>query len=145
MKTRMLLGFVAYCLMLTACIPSITRVYHTPRVVGVVVDADYQPLAGVVVRHANYAEPQVVSDAGGHFTLPSVSSLEAVLLMVGHALNSYSIQFMTPTCVQTVDVHATMKMYHEETVYLDRVVLDSAGDLKLNQQDDEQLGKLAPL
>jgi|LGVF01.2.fsa_nt_gb hypothetical protein len=135
MKVKILLILVACCVLLTACIPAIKSVYHTPRVTGIVVDAACQPLAGVVVRHADYDEPQVVTDAAGRFILPSVHNVEVVMLMAGHALKVYPIQFTTPLSSQVVEVFATMMMYQEETITFDRaVMMDLGGDMKLNQQ-----------
>lgn len=123
MKVKILLSLVACCVLLTACIPAIKSVYHTPRVTGVVVDAAHQPLADVMVRHVDYDEPQVVTDAAGRFTLPSVHNVEVVMLMAGHALKAYPIQFTTPKSSQVVEVLATMMMYQEETVVLELVVV----------------------
>lgn len=132
MKVKVLLSLVACCVLLTACIPAIKSVYHAPRVTGVVVDDAYQPLAGVVVSHAGYDEPRVITDTAGRFTLPSISHVEVVMLMAGHALKPYPIQFATPTSSQVVEVLATMMMYYEETVVLEHaVVMAVDGDKSL--------------
>ncbi len=125
---RALFLVISCGLLLTACIPAIKTVYHTPSVSGTVIDqATRQPLAGVVVSHLDYKRPQVITDENGHFNLPSVSSINAVLIMAAHALKPYPVKFAIADQSTVVEVIATMKMYHEEHVAIPvPVVIDTS-------------------
>jgi len=129
-------------LSITACVPSMQRVYQTPAVNGKVINlTTMQPIQGALVWHQLRDEKgvskragkamgmSVVTNAAGEFYLPSVSSLELTLLMVGHARESYPVRVATENSSALALAWGSMKMLSEETSAIAVVILDPEPDI----------------
>jgi len=118
------------------------RVYQTPAVNGKVIDlTTMQPIQGALVTHQLRDEKglskragkatgmSVVTNAAGEFYLPSVSSLELTLLMVGHARESYLVRVATENNSALALAWGSMKMLSEEISAISVVILDPEPDI----------------
>ena len=137
-----IVAVVIAILSITACVPSMQRIYQTPAVNGRVIDlTTMQPIQGALVRHqlsdekmiskraGKAAGMSVMTNAAGEFYLPSVSSLEYTLLMVGHARESYPVRVSTKNNSALALAWGSMKMLSEETSAIAVVILDPEPDI----------------
>lgn len=110
---------------LVGCIPTVTRVYQTPKVEGVLVDSTTEaPISGLQVFHENVQEKAVQTDKNGSFTLPSISNIQGSAIMAGHALKVYKINILSDDYSQCIEVIASFKMHREETSNIGTLLLD---------------------
>lgn len=74
-------------LLLTACVPTVQRVWSVQPVAGQVHAAETgMPIAGALIRHRDHPDLQAVSDAQGMFQIPAVSERKLQMLMAGSHL-----------------------------------------------------------
>jgi len=137
--------FIAITLSLSACIPSIQTIYHTPVILGQVIDLEtLTPIEGAIIKHegidAEYtldemidaAENKIVTNQEGEYRLPSTSSLEAILLMPGHAIHSYPVRISTRYNSALVFASASLLMRTEEITAASLLILDPAPQIIAN-------------
>ncbi|WP_163931420.1 hypothetical protein [Paraferrimonas sp. SM1919] len=81
------LGVVLLGLISCACVPTISTVYHTPQVSGVLIDgASLQPAAGYNVYFESHPEHLVTTGADGAFSLPALPETMLHLQMPASAV-----------------------------------------------------------
>ena len=135
-RGRFLMASILIC-SLTACVPSMQTIYHTPVVTGQVIDlATFKPIEGVVVMHEGKEESSnpditgktpkegVLTNQAGDYYLPSQSSRELTILMVGHAIADYPVRISNNNHSALVIVQASMKMLSEESAMAPPLILD---------------------
>ena len=128
-------------LMLSACVPTIQRIYHSPNVIGKTVSLQtLAPIIGVTVFHGldrknenatdDTADNTVMTNTKGEFKLPARSSVEARMLMAGYALqdNIVTLQFNE----HQIDFIVKSRMggnTTEESVEAPELVIDEKPDI----------------
>jgi hypothetical protein len=120
-----------------ACVPSIQRIYHTPVVVGQVIDLEtLEPIEGAIVKHegadADFdlddmieaSKNKILTNKQGEYILPSTSSVDAILLMPGYAITDYPVRISTRNNSALVFASASMLMRDEETTGAPLLIMD---------------------
>jgi len=126
MKLAHRLSLTLLITVLSACVPTVSKVFQSPKVTGQVVDlATLQPLAGVNVAHQQSTERFVTTDANGEFELPSISETEFELLMAGYALKDNLVSLYNQDNQMTLIVQASLNGRAEETVELSTIIFDT--------------------
>ncbi len=109
-------------IVLSGCIPTIQRFYFAPTVMGTVLDMQtLKPIANAKVSYAESDEEAVLTKEDGTFTLPSISRIEASILMAGHALNEHRIHVTHRTGSADTYVTGSLRSIYEE--FFDSVVI----------------------
>ena len=120
--------FLACIVSFSGCVPSITRVYLTPTVIGTVIDvSSLKPAANILVTQL-YDKKKITSsysDKEGKFKLVAYSEIQGVLLMVGHALKDYTLVASSQGTANQHIYDAGMRMYDEIIVSNVIVFFDS--------------------
>lgn len=127
----------ALVLTIAACVPSIQRIYHTPVVVGQVIDLEtLEPIEGAIVKHEaadadhdledmiDASKNKILTNKQGEYRLPSTSSIDATLLMPGHAITDYPVRISTRNNSALVFASASMLMREEETSGAPLLIMD---------------------
>ena len=110
----------------SGCVPTITKVYQSPKVMGQVIDlASLKPIEGVHVAHHKTTEQFVTTDINGKFSLPSKSVTDYKPLMAGHALNDNLVTLYNQSGQFLLVASATLNSQIEETVDLSTIIFDS--------------------
>ncbi len=125
-------------LSLVACVPTVQRIYHAPVVVGQVIELNrLTPIEGALVQHENTdtnlafdniieaAKNKIFSNKQGEYHLPSISSVEAVVLMPGYAVAHYPVRISAKNNSALVFVSASLFMRDEETTTAPQLILDT--------------------
>ncbi|MBV1908851.1 MAG: hypothetical protein KUG78_05980 [Kangiellaceae bacterium] len=113
-------------IVLSSCVPTITKVYLAPVVKGRVIDlATLQPLMNTNVAHTQSTDKFVETNEDGEFELPSISNTEFKMMMAGHAIKNSTISIYNRSNRIAVEVSATLNGRFEETSELGTVIFDS--------------------
>ena len=139
-------------LVIAACVPTIQKIYHTPVVIGKVIDLEtLQPIEGAIAKHegadANFdlddmieaAKNKILTNKHGEYHLPSTSSVDAILLMPGHALMDYPVRISTRNNSALVFASASLLMRDEETSGAPLLILDPDPETIANTPPGEYL------
>lgn len=128
MKNKILLPLLTCLFLMTACIPTITRVYLTPSISGTVIDVStLKSVSDVAIeqRYENVSVASTLTDEEGKFNLPAYSEIQAKLLMVGHSLSNYQLDITFNETQYRHVYHATSVMIYEETFTDEIIWVDS--------------------
>ena len=122
---------------ITACMPTIKKIYHTPVVLGQVIDlVTLKPIEGAIVKHQvedtelelndllNADKNQTLSNKQGQYHLPSTSSVKALMLMPGYAVAAYPVRISTDKSAALVFASASLLMRTEETAGAPLLIMD---------------------
>lgn len=124
-------------LTIAACVPTIQRIYHTPVVIGQVIDLKtLEPIEGAIVKHegadADFdleemieaSKNKILTNKQGEYRLPSTSSVDAILLIPGYAITDYPVRISTQNNSALVFASASMLMREEETTGAPLLIMD---------------------
>jgi len=133
---------VALAFSLIACLPTVQRIYHAPVVIGQVIDLNsLDPIEGASIQHENpkanlpldglieKTKNNILSDKQGQYHLPSLSSVEAVVLMPGYAITNYPVRISTKDNSALVFASASLFMRDEEITTAPLLILDPAPEV----------------
>jgi hypothetical protein len=126
MKLALRFSIGLLLLILSSCVPTVSKVYQAPRVVGQVIDlATMKPIAGVNVAHKHNTKNFVTTNSDGEFELPSASETEFKLLMAGHGLKNNLVTLYNQNNQIVLVAQATLNARTEETVNFSTIIFDS--------------------
>ncbi len=126
MQSKRLLAVGALCVLLSACVPTVTTLYEGPEIRGQLVAlSNLEPVVGAQVFYADHLEGSVTTNENGQFRLLAPARTQATMMMAGHARAPYQALVRKGGYDSTtLLVHGSLKMREPEQAILDPVVLD---------------------
>jgi hypothetical protein len=111
---------------LSGCLPTVTKVYQAPKVSGQIINLQTMlPMEGVKVAHQQRKQETVSSDVNGRFVLPSLSATEFKLLMAAHAISNNQVIIAHGGSQTILIANATLNGQYEELVDFSFILFDT--------------------
>lgn len=126
MKLAVRLVLCSLVLILSSCIPTVTKVYQAPKVTGQIINLQtLLPMEGVKIAHQQRKQESVISDVKGRFILPSLSTTEFKLMMAAHAISDNIVTITDRESQIMLIAKATLNGQHEESVDFSFILFDT--------------------
>ncbi len=126
MKLAVRLVQFSLIIILSGCVPTVTKVYQAPKVTGQIIELQtLLPMEGVKIAHQQRKQESVISDVKGRFILPSLSSTEFKLMMAAHAISDNIVTITDRESQIMLIAKATLNGQDEESVDFSSILFDT--------------------